>query len=120
MRTYGDVVEVRRGLVAGQDVPAQFLWRGKLWQVREVIAYWVETGPWWEQPDVAALFGAEGTEAGSGDSAAAPRPVGSDLLAEREHWRVEASCGRLVDAGGVFDLAFDWSEGSWRLVGCHD
>lgn len=115
MRSYGDVVEVRRGLLAGsgQEVPAQFLWRGRLWKVRDVLAHWIETGPWWEQSGVAALFGT--------DPAESPSAVAvSDLLAEREHWRVEASRGRLLDASGVFDLAFDWSDGCWRLVRCID
>jgi hypothetical protein len=59
------------------------------------------------------------------------RPPGADLLAERELWRVEAGRGpgRPVpvdeadggpDGGGVFDLAFDWSDGRWALVGCAD
>lgn len=45
-----------------------------------------------------------------------------DLTAEREVWRVEASRGRLNAEGGagVFDLLFDWSEGSWRLARCLD
>ena len=24
------------------------------------------------------------------------------------------------DGGGVFDLAFDWADGRWQLVGCMD
>ena len=55
-----------------------------------------------------------------------PRPLG-DLLTERELWRVEAGRGRAVggpdgetDTGGVFDLAFDWADGCWQLVGCMD
>ena len=24
------------------------------------------------------------------------------------------------DGGGVFDLAFDWADGRWQLVGCVD
>ena len=44
MRRYDDPVEVRKG--ADED-PDQFLWRGRLWQVREVVAHWVETGAWW-------------------------------------------------------------------------
>jgi hypothetical protein len=43
----------------------------------------------------------------------------------REVWRVAAARGRAVasvdDPGfGVFDLAFDWSDGRWALVGCAD
>jgi len=120
MRWYGDreLVEVRRGLIAGQEVPAQFLWRGKVWKVCEVISHWVETSAWWEQPGVAGLLGVSNETDGTSPERS-PR-VGSDLLGEREHWRVEARRGRLIDASGVFDLAFDWSDGSWRLVRCLD
>ena len=106
MRRYDDPVEVRKG--ADED-PDQFLWRGRLWQVREVVAHWVETGSWWQQ---------EGTA--------------FDLLREREVWRVAAARGRVAaqkatqkatqvspehDPGyGVFDLVFSWSEGSWQLA----
>lgn len=96
MRQYDDPVEVRRGESEG---PEQFLWRGRLWKVRAVLAHWVETRPWWQ-------------EAGSGD------PV-----AERELWRVEAARGRDLlglDVAGVFDLSFDWADGCWQLVGCAD
>jgi hypothetical protein len=102
VRRYDDPVEVRKG--ADED-PDQFLWRGRLWQVREVVAHWVETGSWWQQ---------EGTA--------------FDLLREREVWRVAAARGRVAaqkalqasaehDPGyGVFDLVFSWSEGSWQLA----
>jgi hypothetical protein len=92
MRQYGDPIEVRRGLVTGLDAPEQFVWRGKLWVVREIIAHWVRTGAWWEQE------------------------AATDLLAEREVWRVEAGRGRTVGTAGVFDLAFDWGDGCWLLV----
>lgn len=97
MRRYDDPVEVRRGQVGSQEAPEQFLWRGRLWKVRAVLAHWVETGPWW---------------AGARDSAA------RDLLAERELWRVEAGVG--PGGAGVFEIALDWSDGSWQLVGCLD
>ena len=107
MRRYEDPVEVRKGQVAGVEAPEQFLWRGRLWKVRAVLAHWVETGSWWQSSDVPADTG--------------PRPLG-DLLGERELWRVEAGRGVEDDAdgGGVFDLAFDWSDGRWQLVGCVD
>ena len=95
MRQYDDPIDVRRGLVAGLDAPEQFVWRGRLWVVREIIAHWVRTGAWWEQSE----------------------PM--DLLAEREVWRVEAGRGRTT-GGGVFDLAFDWGDGRWLLVCSHD
>lgn len=96
MRRYDDPVEVRRGMVREQEAPEQFLWKGRLWQVRAVLAHWVETGAWWTRSETTA-----------------------DLLGEREMWRVEAARGAL-DGGGVFDLAFDWSDGGWQLVGCED
>ena len=108
MRQYDDPVEVRRG--EAED-PDQFLWRGRLWKVRAVVAHWVETGPWWQ---------ASGTSAQAGAAA--------DPVAERELWRVEAGRGAPASrqAGdeqetyGVFDLSFDWTDGRWQLVGCLD
>jgi hypothetical protein len=141
MRRYDDPVEVRRGPVGGvpatlapgadahsdESAPAQFLWRGRLWKVRAVLAHWVETGPWWSSPGVRAVIGSEAAV----EPEAGPRPLG-DLITERELWRVEAGRGRAVgaagavgpdgepDTGGVFDLAFDWADGRWQLVGCVD
>src|SRR5215203_4109741 len=103
MRQYHDPVEVRRG--EAED-PDQFLWRGRLWKVRAVVAHWVETGPWWQ--------GSGAGPAGAGHSGAV-----SDLVAERELWRVEAGRG-LQETYGVFDLSFDWTDGCWQLVGCLD
>ncbi len=109
MRRYDDPVEVRRGR---SDGPEQFLWRGRLWKVRTVLAHWVETGPWWQSAGVRAALGTD-------DASADPGPGGTDLLAEREMWRVEAGRGA-ADSGGVFDLSFSWDDGHWQLVGCAD
>jgi hypothetical protein len=127
VRTYEDLVEVRKGPVPGygadgpstsswpdpasgdaiaENGPQQFLWRGRLWQVREIVAHWVETGAWWlRRPE--------------------ERPGSSELIREREVWRVTAARGRAVatadDPGfGVFDLTFDGAEGVWRLAGSLD
>ena len=132
MRRYDDPVETRMGLVSGMEGPEQFLWRGRLWKVRSVIAHWVETGPWWQSGGARAVIGSD-------DPADHDRPAdarsahlrSADLLGERELWRVEAGRGPgrpmpadstddLPDGGGVFDLAFDWSDGRWALVGCAD
>ncbi|WP_216652631.1 DUF6504 family protein [Nocardioides sp. zg-1308] len=104
MRQYDDPVEVRRG--EAED-PDQFLWRGRLWKVRAIVAHWVETGPWWQ---------------GRADDGAVADPVAdpvADLVAERELWRVEAGRGE-QETYGVFDLSFDWTDGRWQLVGCLD
>ena len=95
MRRYDDPVEVRRGWVEGPghrgEGPEQFLWRGRLWKVRSVLAHWVETGPWWQTPGVQAVIG---TDEPRPDERAEPeRLPGGDLLVERELWRVEAGRG---------------------------
>ena len=41
MTKYDDPVEVRRGETEGPD---QFLWRGRLWKVRAVLAHWAVAG----------------------------------------------------------------------------
>jgi hypothetical protein len=137
MRKYDDPVEVRRGMVPGpggrEEGPEQFLWRGRLWKVCDVVGHWVETGPWWQSSGVHAVLGAEaatgtdsGTDGGTAtgtDGGAGQTPVRADLTAEREVWRVEAARG-LVAAGaggrGVFDLVLDWTDGSWQLARCAD
>ena len=117
MRRYDDPVEVRKGWVTGVEGPEQFLWRGRLWKVRAVLAHWVETGPWWQSSGVRAVLGSDEAGPGGAPAGEGPRPLG-DLLTERELWRVEA--GRGVDGGGVFELSFDWGDGRWQLVGCAD
>lgn len=132
MRRYDDPVEVRQGWIgapdSGVEGPEQFLWRGRLWQVRAVLAHWVETGPWWQSASVRALLGGEepaGGPAGGPAGEEPPRPLlGQELLVERELWRVEAGRGRpdATESGwsGVFDLSFSWADGCWQLVGCAD
>ena len=88
MRRYDEPVQVR--LSEGPDgthggggpVPDAFLWRNRLYVVREVLASWLEREAWWEQP-------------ASGGSRAVP---------ERTVWRVEAGAGRALGTG-VYDLA---------------
>ena len=119
MRRYDDPVEVRKGVVGDSinggeiEAPEQFLWHGRLWKVRDVLAHWVETGPWWQSSGVRAVIGSD--EAGPSDVAG---PGRIDLLGERELWRVEAGVGPA--SSGIFDLSFDWSDGNWQLVGCED
>src|SRR3954465_763872 len=137
MRRYADPVEVHQGPLdhdaqglgaqGATEGPQQFLWRGRLWKVRAVLAHWVETGPWWQSIGARAVIGSEGAAA---ETAGQGRiPLGA-LLPERELWRVEAGRPRPpaitpdgdTEAGisGVFDLSFDWADGRWTLVGCAD
>jgi hypothetical protein len=73
--------------------PATFLRRGRVYLVREVLAHWVEVGPWWRDP------------AGPGSR-------------EREVWRVDAAAGRSATPG-VYDLCVDGA-GRWTLARAYD
>ena len=120
MRRYDDSVEVRRGLVDGVEGPEQFVWRDRLWVVCAVVAHWMETGTWWEQPAVQVLLGTDTAAPDRSDPASdllndLPGDLPGDLLGEREVWRVEAARGA-AGQRGVFDLSFDWAQGRWRLV----
>ena len=103
MRRYDDPVDVRKGMVPGTggarlEGPEQFVWRGRLWKVCDVVGHWVETGAWWKPAEEAV----------------------PDLLAEREVWRVEAARGQAAPGRGVFDLVFNWADGTWQLIRCAD
>jgi hypothetical protein len=140
-RLYADPAHVRRH----DDAPAQFLWRNRLYLVREVVAHWVESGRWWRAAAAMALSAGEsGSVPPSGPGAApaaelvlAPIPAAPkwaqrawgepapDVGAavgpasvddgEQEYWRVEAAAGRNADFG-VYDLCFDWATGCWTVA----
>ncbi len=135
-RLHTDPVEVRRRA----DEPAQFLWRGRLYVVREVLARWTEAGGWWHAPGVGALITGDASDASADgpallrtalipsspkwaqrawgepapDVGAAVGPAGVDD-GERDWWRVEAAAGATAGSG-VYDLCFDWSRGAWSLA----
>ena len=94
MRRYDEPVDVRRRDAA----PAEFLWRGRLYVVRDVLGTWMETAAWWQPASTSAQA----------------RRAELDL-GERELWRVEASAGR-ARGSGVFELGFSESSGHWTLV----
>ena len=89
-------------------MPDQFLWRGRLYLVREVLARWTESGSWWRGTAVRALMtGADALEA-------------TTAVDDREQlwWRVEADSGRLAALSGgrgTYDLCFTVSSCSWLL-----
>lgn len=113
MRRFDEPIQVRHGLTeADADAAAeamQFLWRGKLWTVREVLSRWRETGPWWQSAMARAARG-EGElsewQVLAGEA--------GDLLAERDVWRVLAGSG-LYGRNGVYELAHSQADGSWLL-----
>jgi hypothetical protein len=92
-RLHTDPVEVRTQVTDGGPEPEQFLWQGRLYVVREVLARWTSAGAWWK---------------------GSPTQVDDG---EKHWWRVEADSGRLAafSAGrGTYDLCFSWSSG-WTL-----
>lgn len=103
MRRYNEPIEVKPGLVAGQEAPAQFLWRNRLWLVRAIEDRWLETGDWWDGRAARAVRGDDVDPGQRGD-----------LLAEQEVWRVVAAPGRSAEHG-VCELAHGSTTGEWRL-----
>ncbi len=102
MRAYHETIQVKTGLDGADEGPCQFLWRGRLWLVRDVVTRWVETQDWWNSPAVRA---ARGDEIVAADA---------DLLGEEEVWRVVAANGR-TGTHGVYELSHAWGTGEWQL-----
>lgn len=115
-----------------------FLWRGRLYVVREVLGHWRERRAWWTAPAVWVRHGetdpvpedrvGEGP-AGRPAHSATDGPVRSAarsvLGEEHEIWRVEASRGRSFGTG-IYDLCQELSAsasdvtGGWRLLAVAD
>ena len=119
VRRYEEPIEVRAGMGgvdrrdidrtgdidrASDPTPSAFLWRGRLYVVRDVIGHWRERRAWWR-------------EALDPDEEVAAH--GLDCL-EQEVWRVEASPGRLAGIGvydlGMNNLGGDGPVRGWRLL----
>jgi hypothetical protein len=110
VRRYEEPIEVRESrqghgsgsvLTLDPAQPTAFVWRGRLYVVRDVIGHWRERRAWWRE----ALDPREDTTA---VASAAP-----DL--QQDVWRVAASPGRMLGTG-VYDLARDGLVQGWRLL----
>jgi hypothetical protein len=109
-----DAVEVR----CERDVPAQFLWRGRLYLVQEVLARWTESGQWWRTDVVRALT--------SGDSASPEPHLSSAGVPERvggpswragsSAWQESASLSGPGDPRDGGPLSVDDGERDWWRV----
>jgi len=114
-RRVSELIEVRVRVIgeSGElsDAPMSFLWRGRLYVVRDVLGHWRERREWWAAAAARALHGDEW----------APPPGAREALEhEFEVWRVEASTGRAY-GNGVYDLAREpatmpATDGAWRLL----
>jgi hypothetical protein len=103
-RLHADPVEVRTRVEAAGPVPEEFLWRGRRYVVREVLARWTASGAWWQGRD------------GQGRDGQAPGGTIDDT--EQSWWRVETDSGRLAALSGgrgTYDLCLSWARGTWTL-----
>ncbi|MFJ6213950.1 DUF6504 family protein [Streptomyces sp. NPDC092296] len=107
-RRHADPVEVR----GTGDRPTHFLWRDRIYAVREVLGHWKESGPWWEE--ARRTTGRPLAAAPVADTRPVP-PLSRCVRTEREVWRVEASPGRAF-APGVYDLSLDPAADRWTLT----
>ena len=88
--------------------PAHFIWHGRLYRVREVIAHWIQVGA----GDVPAVLFRTDWHTRNVETAV----VNRDKDIERELWSVRASVGQEGEAG-VFQLCHDVPDSSWLMVG---
>ena len=109
VRLVEEAIEVR---VAGREqgqagdrgrhaVPDQFLWRGRLYRVTEIVDHWQERRSWWRCDGELPL---------------------SQVPLARDVWRVAASRGR-SSTPGVYDLGVDDVGGAgpaWLLLRTQD
>lgn len=91
VRRVEEAIEVR----VGETSPEQFLWRGRLYRVTEVVDHWQERHAWWRS--------------------SAGQPLAQLPLA-REVWRVSAQRGR-SSSPGVYDLGVDSAAGDGTAGG---
>lgn len=112
-RLHDDTVEVQRR----DNEPAQFLWRGRLYVVREVLARWTESGGWWRTAAVSALSSGSPAGVDGATDASSASGIGSASVddGEQDWFRVEAGAGRTAGTG-VYDLCFCWTSGCWSLA----
>ena len=131
MRRYDDVVDVRAVVgVDGGATPDAFVWRGRLYVVRAVLARWHERRAWWRDSAASALLGLRADDPHAADPRAAdsraadPRAADSraaPVAAECQVWRVEAAAGRASPLG-TYDLVHtpalhaQGTQSTWHLA----
>ena len=131
MRRYDDVVDVRAVVgVDGGATPDAFVWRGRLYVVRAVLARWHERRAWWRDSAASALLGLRADDPHAADlhaadpHAADPHaadPRAAPVAAECQVWRVEAAAGRASPLG-TYDLVHtpalhaQGTQSTWHLA----
>ena len=74
--------------VGSDGAPVRFRWRGRRYDVQQVLAHWIEAAPWWRGLNGRCLV--------------------------RDIWRVEATVGAGADGFGVYDLSVVADQ--WRVL----
>jgi hypothetical protein len=100
------------------QAPAHFLWRSRLYVVRDVLDQWTETEPWQESAAGPSAVGGHGRLS---NACAATEPHARARAAidvdgfEHQIWRVLASRGRLGPTA-EYDLRRTWPGGGWSVI----
>jgi len=89
--------------------PAHFIWRGKLYRVRQVLSHWIQVGA--DSGELPSVLLRTDRRLGTVETLV----FGRDREVERELWSVRASVGRDGDVE-VFQLCHDVPSGGWLLV----
>jgi hypothetical protein len=137
VRRYDEPIDVQ-ARPEGPDEPERptaFVWRGRLYVVRGVLAHWYERRAWWRDTASLTLLGlrADAGTAGAPGVAGAATAQGTVAAraatsvlpdaGERQVWRVEAAAGRSSPVG-VYELVHDplsaVPSGGWRLASIDD
>ncbi|HEX2706267.1 MAG TPA: DUF6504 family protein [Candidatus Lustribacter sp.] len=129
MRRYCEPIEV---LPDEHGQPVRFIWHGRLYLVLAVLGHWRERRAWWREVLDPVLDPVPTRRGGAPDDGAAADGAPSSVATveraldptERLVWRVEASVGRLGNAG-VYDLALEpaglpGGPGQWQLLRVSD
>lgn len=98
--------------------PTSFLWRGRLYVVREVHGRWHERRAWWTSAVARAVHGVgEVGDDATGEGGLRVLTPGTRVVLDHERtvWRVEASAGRMYGTG-VYDLSQGETPEAWQLL----
>src|SRR4051794_11362236 len=142
VRRYDEPVDVqaRPGAPDEPDEPTAFVWRGRLYVVRGVLAHWYERRAWWRDTASLTLLGLradggpQGAEAATVQGTVAASAATSVLAGagEREGWRGGGGPGGGRPVGGARasvrcggsrpprGAAARWVSTSWCATRCPD
>ena len=129
-RQYRDICIVVRGAdtygthasrsadVQGADIrgaaPVRFRWRYRTYHVRELLGFWIESGPWWMHWRTSRHPARTSPSPGQADQHRVAPPSGAFPI-ERQVWRVSATTNCATGSSGVYDLVHEPGSDTWWL-----